>query len=93
MMMQPHRPLIMHTRPPQRRISIIILIHSIHLLLGIIQMVEQNPNQASSNETRDRDTDVHPLDSGVVQDGVQRLGDGAAEGVGEEEHGLHKGLH
>jgi hypothetical protein len=74
-------------------VLIIILIKLIHLILSIVQVMEQDPDGTSSKETSNRQPSKHPHDRGVVQQRIQRLGNGGAKGVGEEVHGLDEGLH
>lgn len=93
MMMQPHRPIPLNTSPSQRRILIIILIQRIHAILLVVQMVKQDPNQASRNKAAHGEPNKHPLDSRIVQDGVQSLGDGGPKRVSQQIHCLDEGLH
>jgi hypothetical protein len=56
-------------------------------------MMEQDPDQTTGDEAANRQTDKHPLDGRVVQDGVQGFRDGGSESVGQEIHGLDEGFH
>ena len=82
-----------HTAPPQGWVLVVILVKLVHLILSLIEVVEQNPDDAASDERRNSKTSKHPLDLGVDDKRVERLGDGRSESVGEEVHGLDKGLH
>jgi hypothetical protein len=86
MAVQTNCALSLHTGSPERLILVNILVERIHLVLSIVVVVEQDPDEASSDETRYGQTNVHPLDLRVDEDGVERLGDGGSEGVGEEVH-------
>jgi hypothetical protein len=91
--MQTNCAVTMDTAPPERLVLVDILVERVHLVLGVVVVVEQVPDEASSDETGHSQTNVHPLDLGVDKNWVERLRDGGSEGVGEEVHGLHKGLH
>jgi hypothetical protein len=91
--MQTNRAVCLHTGSPKGRILVDILVERVHLILSVVVVVEQDPDDASSDETGNSKTDVHPLDLGVDKHGVERLGDGGSECVGEEVHGLHEGFH
>src|SRR5690242_6620544 len=84
---------IVDTRSAQSRVHVVVLVKGVHLVLGVVEVVEQDPDQAAGNERSDSQTAEHPHDRGVVQEGVQRLGDGGSERVGEQVHGLDERLH
>ena len=56
-------------------------------------MVEHEPEDDADGEGGAGQTHEHPQDGRVVRGRRQGLGDGGAEGVGEEVHRLHKRLH
>jgi hypothetical protein len=82
-----------NTTPPERRVLVNVLVKLVHLVLCIIEVVEQDPDGATSKERRHRQTNKHPLNRRVVQERVEGLSDGGSEGVGEQVHGLDEGLH
>jgi hypothetical protein len=84
---------IVDTAPAKGRVLIVVLVKSVHLVLSLVKVVEENPDQATSNERSNGQTAEHPHDRGVVQERVESLGDGRSERVGEEVHGLDEGLH
>jgi hypothetical protein len=75
------------------RLAVNVLVERVHLVLGVVEVVEQDPDGAAGNKGCNGQTAEHPHDRGVVQQRVEGLGDGRAEGVGEQEHGLHERLH
>lgn len=56
-------------------------------------MVEEEEEDNGNDETGGRDTSVHPDEVGVLGHGDKGLGDGRAEGVGEEVQTLDERLH
>lgn len=84
---------IVDTRSAQSRVHVVVLVKGVHLVLGVVEVVEQDPDQAAGNERSDSQAAEHPHDRGVVQEGVQRLRDGGSERVGEQVHGLDERLH
>jgi hypothetical protein len=82
-----------YTALPHYRIFVHIRVKLVHLILSVVEVVEQNPDNATSNERRTGKTSKHPLDLGVNDKRVESLGDGRSESVGEEVHGLDEGLH
>jgi hypothetical protein len=74
-------------------VAVNVLIKRVHLVLGVVEVVENDPDQAAGNEGSNGETAEHPHDRRVVQQRVERLGDGGTECVGEQEHGLNKRLH
>jgi hypothetical protein len=93
LVMQAYGAVSMYTAPPQSLVLVVVLVKLVHLILGGIEMVEQDPDCTSGNETSYRQTNVHPLNCGIVENWVQCLRDSGSEGVGEEVHGLHERLH
>lgn len=77
----------------QSRVLIVVLVKSVHLVLGVVEVVEHDPNQATSDERSNCQTAEHPHDRGIVKERVERLRDGGSEGVGEKVHGLDERLH
>lgn len=65
-----------------------ILVERVHFILGVVQVVEQDPDQASSDETGNGEANVQPLDGRIVQHGGECLADSGTEGIGEEVDGL-----
>lgn len=56
-------------------------------------MVEQEPEYNSGTSSEDRNTDVHPKNLRVDENGDQSLVERGAESVCEEVDTLHEGLH
>jgi hypothetical protein len=84
---------IVDTVPAKGRVLVVVLVESVHLILSIVEVVEDNPDQAAGNERSNGQTAEHPHDRRVVQERVESLRDGRSERVGEEVHGLDEGLH
>jgi hypothetical protein len=82
-----------NTALAHNRVLVIVLVKLVHLIFSLVQVMEQDPDGASSKETGNRQSSKHIHDRRVVQQRVECLGDGGAEGVGEEVHGLNEGLH
>jgi hypothetical protein len=82
-----------HAAPPQSLVLVIVTVKLVHLVLGVVEVVENDPDKTSSNERGDCQANVHPLNLGVDQYGVESLRDGGSESVGKEVHGLHERLH
>ena len=56
-------------------------------------MVEYEPEDNTAQERSAGQTNEHPHDGRVEGGGGKSLGQSGSEGVGEEVHGLHEGLH
>lgn len=82
-----------YTAPPQGLILVVVLVKLVHLVLSLVEVVEQNPDEATSDERCNGKTSKHPLNLGVNDKRVESLGDGRSESVGEEVHGLDERLH
>lgn len=72
---------------------IMFTIQSIHLILLTIQLVEQKPEDNTDTERTRAETNEEPLDLRVTNERSERFTESVSEGVGEEVHGLHEGLH
>ena len=70
-----------------------IPVQSIHLLLILIIVVENDPENATRAESEDGHTRVHPKDLRVDKDRYECLVECRAEGVREKVQALHEGLH
>jgi hypothetical protein len=90
---QTNRAVSVNTGTAQRLIFIIVHIKPVHFVLHVVEVVEQDPDGAAGDERGNSQTAEHPHDRGIVQERVERLGDGGSEGVGEQVHGLDEGLH
>ena len=75
--------LTVHTVLAHGRIFIHVLVKLVHLVLSVIEVVEDDPNQGTCNNRSDGETSKHPHDGGIVQERVQRLGNGGTESVGK----------
>ena len=93
LMVQTNGTVALHTAPPECWVLVVVLIQHVHLVLLSVEVVEQPPDKASSDERSARETSKEVLDRRVVENGVEGLGDGGSESVGKEVHGLDKGLH
>lgn len=70
-----------------------ITVEAVHFLFILIVMVESEPENDRGGEGKGRDTGIHPQNLGIDEDRDESLVEGGAEGVGEEVHALHEGLH
>lgn len=68
-------------------------VQGIHLVFLGVEVVEDDPEDDTGHERGAGQTDEHPHDGRVEGGGRQGLGERGAEGVGEQVHGLHEGLH
>lgn len=91
--MEANGTIIVDAAPAQSRVLIVILVKRVHLILSLVEVVEQDPDRAAGDERSNSQTAEHPHDRGVVEERVECLGDGGSERVGEQVHGLHEGLH
>lgn len=84
---------LVDTAPTESRVLVVVLVKSVHLVLSLVEVVEDDPDQATGDEGSNSKTAEHPHDRGIVQERVESLRNGRAESVGEEVHGLDEGLH
>lgn len=71
----------------------VIGVEGVHVILLGVEVAEDDEEDDTAQEGGDSQTDEHPQDGRVEGSGGQGLGEGGAEGVGEEVHGLDEGLH
>ncbi len=91
--MQTNSAVIMNRRSPEGRVLVVILVKSIESLFLVVEVVEQDPDEAAGNERGDGKASVQPDVLGVDEDGDKGLAEGGTEGGGEQEHGLDERLH
>lgn len=70
-----------------------IRVESVQVILLGVEVAESEEEDDTAQERGASQTNEHPHDGWVEGCGGQGLGEGRAEGVGEEVHGLDEGLH
>lgn len=73
--------------------NVIIGIEGVHVIFHRIQVTEDGVEDETTQEGRTGKTGEHPHDGGIEGGGSEGLGESGSEGVREEVHRLHEGLH
>lgn len=69
------------------------MLNIVHLILPVIQLVEKNPDNATSDETANCETNIHPHNGRIEQSRHKGLAYRGTKCRREQEETLHERFH